>query len=247
VNSPRPRPTLRIGTAGWAIPRAVADSFPTEGSGLGRYAGRFDAAEINSSFHRAHRPATYERWAASTPAGFRFSAKIPKTITHQRRLVGAEDDLARFLDEVSALGAKIGPLIVQLPPTLVCDEPVVAGFFAAFRTRWTGAIACEPRHPSWFAEPAEALLRAHEVARVGADPARVPEAAEPGGWEGYRYTRLHGSPRMYYSPYEPDQITRLAARLASASVETWCMFDNTASGAAAANALELVAALDISS
>jgi uncharacterized protein YecE (DUF72 family) len=160
---------LRIGTAGWAIPRAVADSFPAEGSGLERYAGRFDAAEINSSFHRAHRPATYERWADSTPAGFRFSAKIPKTITHQRRLVDADDELARFLEEVSGLGPKIGPLIVQLPPSLAFDEPTAARFFSAFRSRWTGPIACEPRHASWFGEPADELFTAHEV---GADRGR---------------------------------------------------------------------------
>jgi uncharacterized protein YecE (DUF72 family) len=64
---------LKIGTAGWAIPRDAADSFPVEGTSLARYAGRFDAVEINSSFHRPHRPATYARWSAGVPADFRFA------------------------------------------------------------------------------------------------------------------------------------------------------------------------------
>jgi hypothetical protein len=93
----------RIGTAGWSIALAHADAFPAEGAGLERYAARFDCSEINSTFHRPHRASTYERWAASVPEGFRFSAKLPKTITHERRLVDAEPLLAAFLAEVQPL------------------------------------------------------------------------------------------------------------------------------------------------
>jgi uncharacterized protein YecE (DUF72 family) len=101
--------SLRIGTAGWAIPRAVADRFAESGSALARYAGRFDAAEINSSFHRSHRPATYERWAATTPAEFRFAAKLPKSITHRGRLVDAGSELARFSTRFWAWARSLGP------------------------------------------------------------------------------------------------------------------------------------------
>ena len=89
--------TIRIGTAGWTVPKAVAEKFPGEGGHLARYAGRFDAVEINSSFYRPHRPATYARWAASVPHGFRFAMKIPREITHTRRLADAMDPLDRFL------------------------------------------------------------------------------------------------------------------------------------------------------
>jgi uncharacterized protein YecE (DUF72 family) len=231
--------TVRIGTAGWSIPRAVADSFPAEGTGLERYAARFDAAEINSTFYRSHRPGTLSKWAAAVPEHFRFAVKVPKTVTHDARLEGCDELLARFFSEISELGPKLGPVLVQLPPKLAFDGAVAAAFFDSLREGYSGAVACEPRHPSWFEPEAEALLEAVQVARVAADPARVPTAAEPGGWRALKYWRLHGSPRVYYDRYPAEVIAGLASELRSGAGECWCVFDNTVSGAAAANALEL--------
>src|SRR4051812_39347710 len=101
---PRMGDRIRIGTAGWAIPRAVADAFPAEGSGLQRYAARFEAAEINSTFYRTHRASTWRRWADTTPEGFRFAVKAPRTVTHEARLEGGEAPMAGFLAEISQLG-----------------------------------------------------------------------------------------------------------------------------------------------
>jgi uncharacterized protein YecE (DUF72 family) len=217
----------------------VADRFPAEGTGLQRYAARFDAAEVNSTFYRSHRPGTLARWADAVPEHFRFAVKAPKAITHERRLVGAEALLARFLHETAELGPKRGPVLVQLPPSLTFDEAAARGFFRALRGLYEGPAACEPRHASWFDPEADSLLRELEVARVAADPAKVWAAAEPGGWSGLRYWRLHGSPRMYYSAYEPPYLDALARTLAGSDVPAWCVFDNTTSGAAAANALDL--------
>ena len=99
---------VRIGCAGWSLPRAESSRFAAAGSHLERYASRFDAVEINSSFHRPHRPATYARWSASVPPAFRFSVKLPKAITHVLRLQDAGDPLATFLSEVAGLGEKLG-------------------------------------------------------------------------------------------------------------------------------------------
>ena len=228
-----------IGTAGWQIPRAVADAFATEGSTLTRYAGRFPVVEINSTFYRAHRAQTFVRWAETTPPGFRFSVKLSKLITHERRLVDAAAPLDQFLAEVANLGGKLGPLLVQLPPSLAFDAEVAARFFGLLRDRHPGEVACEPRHVSWFADDADQLLAGMRVARVAADPARAPEAARPGGWTGLAYWRLHGSPRMYYSAYTPEQLDDLAVQLKAARGSAWCIFDNTTSGAAAADALAL--------
>lgn len=231
---------IRVGTAGWAIPRAVRDRFPEDGSGLQRYAGRFDAAEINSTFYRSHRPATYVRWAQETPEDFRFAVKAPRTLTHERRLAAPEELLDVFLEEARLLGSRLGPVLVQLPPSLALDRPVAGAFFQALRDRFDGPIACEPRHASWFESDADALLRAFRVARVAADPMRHPLAGTPGGWPELAYWRLHGSPRMYYSAYEEPWLASLAARLlASPAADLWCVFDNTTSGAAAADALRL--------
>ena len=245
TDRPADKPPPRIGTAGWAIPRDHAAELPTEGSSLARYAVRFGVAEINSSFHRPHRPSTYERWAASVPDGFRFAAKLPKTITHERRLVDVAEPLDRFLGDVAGLGPKLGPLLVQLPPSLAFDPGVADAFFRTLRGRHPGLLALEPRHASWFTPDADELLRDHSVARVAADPARVPEASRPGGWDGLVYHRLHGSPRIYYSAYEPACLSALADRLRQRGAETWCIFDNTASGAALGNALELARLMEL--
>jgi uncharacterized protein YecE (DUF72 family) len=233
-----------IGTAGWSLPRAEQADFPAAGSHLERYASRFGAVEINSSFHRPHRPSTYARWSAAVPASFRFAVKVPKTITHGLRLRQAGDLLETFLAEASGLGDKLGCLLVQLPPSLDFEPATVAGFFAELRSLSPGsiALACEPRHPSWFIPEAEDLLQELGVARVAADPARVPAAAEPGGWQGLSYYRLHGSPKMYYSAYSEEYLDALAARLladTAAGRSAWCIFDNTTLGAATRNALDL--------
>lgn len=238
---------LRIGCAGWSLPRAEHEHFPAAGSHLERYASRFDAVEINSSFHRPHRPATYARWSASVPPSFRFAVKVPKTITHGLRLRQAGDLLESFLAEASGLGDKLGCLLVQLPPSLSFEPEVAAGFFADFRSRSPVPLACEPRHPSWFTPEVDGLLLELGVARVAADPARVPEAAEPGGWRGLSYYRLHGSPRIYYSSYPEEYLEVLAARLRAdveAGRSVWCIFDNTTLGAATRNALDLRLSVD---
>ncbi len=243
MNDPsRLRASAFIGTAGWAIPRAHAQRFPLAGSTLQRYASVFQGVEINSTFHRPHRPATYARWAESTPASFRFSLKLPKAITHQRKLVDVEEPLDEFLTGAGLLGKKLGPILVQLPPSLAFDPGLATSFFTTLRERHAGPIVCEPRHVSWFADEADALLRTSRIGRVAADPAVVPVAAEPGGWPEPAYYRLHGSPRKYFSAYEEESIRRLASALSEAAGEVWCMFDNTAGGAAAGDALNLLTA-----
>lgn len=230
----------RIGTAGWAIPRAVAERFGDGGSALERYAGRFPCAEITSTFYRTHRPHTFERWAAAVPNAFRFALKLPRAVTHERRLRDADDLLDAFLRDTAGLGAKREVLLVQLPPSAAYEPDVAAAFFAALRERYDGRAACEPRHSTWFAADPNALLRAHRIARVAADPAVVPEAAEPGGWEEFTYRRLHGSPAMYRSPYDPAALDALAKGLKCSPSPAWCIFDNTTTGAASANALDLL-------
>ena len=233
---------IRIGTAGWSAPRTL-DVFPTEGSGLERYAAVFNAVEINSSFYRPHQRKTYERWAASTPPGFRFAVKAPRTITHERRLVDCGEPLARFLDECAGLGDKLGPLLIQLPPSLAFDAGAAERFLAGWRKATRATTVLEPRHATWFAASAQALLEDFKVARVAADPAVVPVAAEPGGWSGLAYRRLHGSPTMYATSYDDGRLEPLAERIAgeTGAVESWCVFDNTQLGAATTDALKLKA------
>lgn len=238
------RDGIRIGTAGWSIPKAHAAAFPAEGTHLERYARRFAAVEINSSFYRPHRPDTYARWAASVPPGFRFAVKLPREISHQRRLIAATEPLAAFLAGIRPLGDRLGPVLVQLPPSLRYEETRAGAFLEALRARFDGDVVCEPRHPSWFTDAVDGMLSRFRVARVAADPAPVPRAAAPGGWPGIVYRRLHGSPEMYHSPYPAgalDDIARAMREEEEAHArEDWCIFDNTARGEATRDALSLL-------
>lgn len=233
---------VRIGCAGWSLPRALWPRFPAEGTHLARYGACLDAVEINSSFYRPHRPETYRRWAASVSASFRFSVKLPREITHEARLRTVGTTLADFLTQVAGLEEKLGVLLVQLPPSLTFEADVAGDFFAELRHRHAGAVVCEPRHPAWFTPAATTLLAQCDVARVAADPAPVPAARRPGAASSPAYYRLHGSPRMYWSAYDEAALRALAEvlhRQRQAGREVWCIFDNTAAGAAPDNALLL--------
>lgn len=245
---------VRIGTAGWSIPKDATLAFPGPGPHLERYARILNCAEINTTFYRLPRPSTWLRWSDSVPPDFRFSVKAPKAITHERSLSCDPQPLLEFLQAVRLLGDRLGPLLFQLPPKLAFDYEHAESFFDLLRTLHHGPVALEPRHPTWFTPTVSHLFSSHRIALVAADPPRhavsepvppepvppLPEAGcpTPAGWPGLRYFRLHGSPRTYYSPYTPDFLSDLASQLPSAT-DAWVIFDNTASGAAIHNALTL--------
>ena len=236
---------LLIGTAGWSVPSRYATELPHGGNHLERYGQRLNAVEINSSFYRPHQRKTYERWAQSTPSGFRFSVKIPKAMTHEQHLAGCGVLLDHFAAEVAGLGDKLGALLVQLPPALALEKRVAGRFFRSLQRRLDVPIVCEPRHASWFTPGSDEWLAERNVARVAADPAPAAGADEPGGWTGLAYYRAHGSPRIYYSNYDDAALAKLGRRidgLLKRGIPTWCIFDNTAHGAALGNALALAGA-----
>ncbi|WP_159015694.1 DUF72 domain-containing protein [Cognatiluteimonas profundi] len=233
---------VRIGCAGWSILSRHGAHFDAGESHLARYATRFDMVEINSSFYRPHAFATYARWAAAVPPGFRFSVKLPKSITHEARLHAVGGLLSGFAESIAGLGNRLGGVLVQLPPSLAFDARTADTFFAMLRRRISVPVACEPRHASWFEPRVDATWQRHDVSRVAADPAILPQAALPGGKGGWSYWRWHGSPRMYYDAYGPGRLADLASGLigiASPRRPAWCIFDNTAGGHAIADAVQL--------
>lgn len=228
---------IRIGCASWNVPLRFASDAPSDGSHLERYALVFDCMEINSTFRRQHKAETWARWREAVPASFRFAVKMPSAATHGGVLDPAP--LPAFFGEIAALQQKLGPVLMQFPPKLLFGAGTAPAFFCRARELFDGELVCEPRHPSWFSDEAEDLMRKYRIARVAADPERVAGAARPGGWDGLRYYRLHGAPRTYYSEYTADFVRHLAAELRQSKVTTWCIFDNTASGAAFGNARDL--------
>jgi uncharacterized protein YecE (DUF72 family) len=234
--------SLYIGIAGWTISRDHKKHFPEKGSHLERYAHLFNCVEINSSFYRPHQPKTYARWADSTPDHFRFAVKCPKQITHTNRLLNSESLVEQFFEQVSHLGKKLGPILVQLPPSLRFDHDIAKTFFSMMRGIVSGSIVCEPRHMTWFADDANHVLDALRIGRVAADPAITEAGKVPTGSDEIEYYRWHGSPKIYYSSYSANELEQLAVRLNTdndGKREQWCIFDNTALGAAIENGLTL--------
>ena len=133
---------------------------------------------------------------------------------------------------------------MQLPPSLAFDARTANAFFNRLRDKLSPevAIACEPRHLSWFAPRLEAFWSRHNVNRVGVDPPLTPDASAPGHAGRWRYWRLHGSPQMYYSAYPTEMLAALAETLAALEMaaQPWVIFDNTAAGHAVANAYQLM-------
>jgi uncharacterized protein YecE (DUF72 family) len=163
--------------------------------------------------------------------------------SHDSRALSLRDKLIeQFSVEFAGLGEKRGPVLVQLPPSLHFDESVAKDFFISMRSHVQTAIVCEPRHATWFSPNAAGLLREHGVGRVAADPSIMLAAAVPDGCPQYAYFRWHGSPRMYYSEYDDDALSELKSQVISAAHSAkavWCIFDNTAAGAAIGNAVTL--------
>ncbi len=223
-----------VATAGWNVPRELRQAAPTGETVLQTYAGQLGAVEINSTFYRRHRASTFERWRASVPDGFRFSVKIPRSISHEAALRDCDADLDEFLGDISALKSALGPLLLQLPGSQAFERSVAAKFFARLRLKFAGLVACEPRHASWYDSPATEIFEDYRIARVIADPPRPAAATLPAGSSTLRYVRWHGSPRVYWSEYGEPRLLELRQRLEQypSHGETWCVFDNTAAGAA---------------
>jgi len=218
------------------------------GSHLERYARVFSCVEVNSSFYRPHREATYARWASAVPPWFRFSVKVPRAITHEARLRHTQSALDAFLAQASGLGDKLACLLVQLPPSLTFDACVAHAFFEALRERTSVSVVLEPRHRSWFTGSAYKVGREFEVEWVYAHP-------RPAGIDGTHlpvptrllYLRLHGVPDLYRSSYDAAFLEEMALRLLTAKragLSIWCVFDNTAHGHAIPNARDLLRYLE---
>ncbi|TPG50108.1 DUF72 domain-containing protein [Rhodanobacter glycinis] len=233
-------PMVYVGCAGWSISSTHAAAFAAGDSQLERYATVLNSVEINSSFYRPHRPATYRRWAASVPESFRFAVKMPRTISHLARLRDCQTLLETFLDEIGPLENKLGCLLLQLPPSLAWEPSIALPFLGLLRRLHAGPVACEPRHVTWFRPAMNRALREHGIARVAADPARLLRAAVPGGDQSLQYLRLHGSPRIYHDAYPDALLQRIShwlQRPSQCTTQRWCIFDNTALGHAVGNAL----------
>ena len=232
---------ILVGIAGWSNPPSQRAGRQAGQSHLVYYAEHFACVEVNSTFYRPHRKQTYLRWREETPPHFRFSVKMPASITHEARLRHCAAEVARFYEEAGQLQPKLAAVLLQLPPSLEFNVATFRAFFKKVPALHGTVVACEPRHASWFTPAAnDALLRA-SVSRVAADPVRPQSCELPGGARSFAYYRWHGTPRIYYSKYTDAQLVNFAADVTMAAARTsWCIFDNTARYAAWDDALRFM-------
>ncbi|AOY66505.1 hypothetical protein XEUV354_11050 [Xanthomonas euvesicatoria] len=236
---------IRIGISGWRYARWRGTFYPAglaQRRELEYAAGCFPSVEINGSFYSLQRPDSFQRWHDETPEDFVFSVKGPRFVTHMKRLRDCEQALANFFASgILRLGAKLGPVLWQLPPTLRFDAELLDAFLGSLprdseaalaraRKRDTALMqgrsalaidrnrpirhALEVRHDS-FCDPAcMRLLRRHNVAVVVADTAgKFPYMEDVSA--DFVYVRLHGDAQLYASGYSDTALDRWAARIAA--------------------------------
>ncbi len=168
---------IHLGTHGWSYKSWDGVFYPQgtpAGSYLAQYATRFKAVEIDSSFYGTPRAAFLAKWDKDTPADFRFAAKFPKTITHDKMLVDAVDDARYFLSAMSALGEKLGPLCLQFSYEFKPDQRTLLDeFLGALPAQFRYAV--EVRNRGWFKDWFLALLKKHRAALVLVDRVYMPK------------------------------------------------------------------------
>ena len=155
---------LLIGTSGWQYRDWRGTFYPhdvPQRAWLEYYSDRFAVVEVNNTFYRLPEPSTFEAWAARTPPDFTFVIKASRYLTHVRRLRDPTEPTARLLDRAKELGAKLGPVLLQLPPDFRADLTLLADALDGFPRNQQ--VVVEPRHESWFTDDLYELLATHDA------------------------------------------------------------------------------------
>jgi uncharacterized protein YecE (DUF72 family) len=235
---------IHVGTSGWHYPDWRGTFYPEDlpaGAWLPRYAQAFDAVEVDATFYRLPSEAAFRRWAEQVPAGFRFAVTAPRTITHFRRLRGAEAAVERFLGRARLLGPHLGPILWQLRPDMPVDLKLLRDFLTALPTDLTHAV--EARHKSWFTEPVYDLLRDRGAPLVIWNAGELDSPAVLTG--PVVYLRYHGAgPAIGYPPARVEADAARIAAWAERGHEVWAFFDNDLDGHAVRDAMLLRRALE---
>lgn len=230
---------IRIGTSGWTYKHWKGCFYPVEWPStkwLEYYAKYFDTVELNATFYRLPKPATFENWKARTPDHFLWSVKGSKFITHTKRLNNPTESLNRFYDSTNGLGEKLGIILFQLPPSLSFDVKVFEHFCRSLNTQVRHAI--EIRHQSWLNNNAFALLKEFNIALCMADTAgRYPSCEAITA--DFVYIRLHGSKKLYASKYSDEELQTWAEKIHTWNKDVFIYFDNDFEGHAVTNARRL--------
>jgi uncharacterized protein YecE (DUF72 family) len=229
-----------VGTSGWQY-RDWRGRFYPEGlpqrAWLEHYAAHFATVEVNNAFYRLPERDTFARWRASTPDDFCIGVKASRYLTHIKRLRDPEEPVARFLDRATALGDRLGPVLLQLPPTLRADVAALDATLALFPP--DVRVAVEPRHASWWTDETRAVLAAHGAALCWADRKGRPITPL---WRtaAFGYLRMHEGRARPRPRYGGTALSSWLDRI-DAGVDTYVYFNNDPGGAAVTDASALAA------
>lgn len=236
---PKKRCHIRVGTSGWHYGHWQGVLYPenlAKSRWLNFYAEHFDTVEINNTFYHLPRAGTFEKWQDQTPAGFLFTLKASRYITHIKRLVDAEESVDLFLERAEPLQDKLGPILFQLPPSyrknvdsLETFLQIVAGRVQAF---------FEFRHKSWYDEQTWQMLDKFGAGFCVHD---WQEAATPRVVTGKLiYVRFHGSGGgRYEGRYTPSEMKDWAGWIdanRNKATHIYAYFNNDIHGYAVENA-----------
>jgi uncharacterized protein YecE (DUF72 family) len=171
-----PEENLYLGTSGWSYADWEGTLYPEglpSGSRLAEYAKHYATVEIDSTFYGTPRRSTVEKWREIVPEGFLFAAKFPREVTHEQNLVDAEAETENFVRTMAELGDRLGPLLIQLPPSFAVEgmgvlEDFLKGLPEGYR------YAVEVRHRSWLGSDLPEMLRERSVALTLIDYPRMP-------------------------------------------------------------------------
>ena len=233
-----------IGTSGWSYRHWRGVFYPKEVKPAGfleYYTRHFDCVELNASFYRLPKKETVAGWVQRTPGYFRFAAKLHRLVTHQKKLHLVEEALAAYFSVMEALKPRLGPILIQLPPSLSFDAERVDRFLRLLTTDYGSyRYALEARHNSWMNEEALTLLKRYAISWTIAHSDRFPYLeAVTAPWV---YLRFHGPGRLYASNYTDEMLAPFADRIArwvQQGHTVWAFFNNDVGGHAVRNALTL--------
>jgi uncharacterized protein YecE (DUF72 family) len=212
--------SVYIGTSGWVYSDWQERFYPAELPSRDRlrfYARNFGTTEVNYSFYHIPRPATCRNWVTQVPEKFIFAVKAHRSITHIRRLKNAIDVWQEFLENALELGAKLGPILLQLPPSLRADASLLETLLSGIRKKAPIPelrVAIEFRHASWFEPGILDLMRAYDTCLVMAHSERYSLAPNEATAD-FVYIRLHGPGQMFASSYSPEELESWARIICS--------------------------------
>ena len=240
------RGVIRIGTSGWMYKDWGREFYPAgmKKGFLEFLSAEFPTVEVNSSFYHLPLASTFAKWRAETPERFRFAVKLSRYVTHQKRLESAGENVELFLARARELEEKLGPVLIQLPPSFKYDETRLKAFLADLRhanrtAKAHARFALEPRHESWMEEPnalqVRKLLTKERIAIVFPHSRKIPSfpPADENLTTDFVYVRFHGPSEFAASRYGAARLRPWAKRLLdwqSRGLDCYAYFNNDING-----------------